>query len=357
MDDNLEKILEAPVNEDSVVFNVEGLNFDIPGVKTEEPAQDPPKEKEEEVSTEQPKQEPDPVKTNTGISSIVKENIEKGKWQDLEIEDAEGNVVKVSDMDHIDNDMFNLIYQEQEKIKQEEVEKNYLSVQGLTDVQKALIDLVKVGGDHVAETLNSNPDALQPIFHNEDLQTEGSQIRVFVQDYMMKGVSQQDAENLAKLKIDSGDLYGEAHEIKQRHHEKHLKDIEAVKAEIIQQQNQALEQEKNFKKSLKEQYLNAGYNPKTVDTLVEAGTKKVDHRFAIDDLYYQMMTEPKTAYKLIEFLVDPESFENKIKKKTTTENALETLGTIRRVNLPKKTTTSSKTEVNTEAPVFHFKNK
>ena len=87
MDDNLKKILEAPVNEDSVVFNVEGLNFDIPGVKIEEPAQDPPKEREEEVSTEQPKQEP--VKTNTGISSIVKENIEKGKWQDLEIEDAD----------------------------------------------------------------------------------------------------------------------------------------------------------------------------------------------------------------------------------------------------------------------------
>lgn len=360
MDGNLEKILSAPVSEETVVFNVEGLNLGnmMPSPEEQNSVTEPKDQGTEEPNPNtEPGEEKNKVVNTSGITNFIKSNIKDGKWQDLEIEDPEGNIVKVSDMEDISEDMFNLIYQEQEKIKQESFEKDYLSVKGLTEVQRSLIDLVKVGGESVAETIKNNPDSVNPLFYNEDLQSEESQIRVFVQDYMMKGVSQQDAENLAKMKMDSGDLYGEAHEIKTKHYNNFIKEVEDVKASILEQQKQSAEQEKIYKKDLKQTFLENGYNPAKVDKLVETATKKEGDRFVIDDLYYQMMTNPKTAYKLIEFLVDPENFANRIKKQATTEANLDTLSTIRRVSLPTKTTTSSKTEVATDAPVFHFKSK
>lgn len=365
--ENIATIIDSDntVGESSVVFSFDGEvtpqgSPNIQGEETQFDDKTIVAETQEQPDTEESKEvTPEVTQSNTTMINFIKKNIDSGKWQDLEMEDEEGNVTKVSELTNITEDQLNLIYSEQEKIREEEVQGKYLSVEGLDDTQKELIELIKAGGEKVVEALRTNPELASPRFSAETLEDEASQMRVYISDMVNKGLSEADATNLANIKKDNGELYGEAFAIKNKAKEDYVKEVQEAKQALEEQNKERVEKEKAFKNNLKEYYKSKSYTPSTIEKLVEAGTKKEGGNYAIDDLYFSIMEDPNKAADLIEFLVDPENFIKRYTIKAQNQTNQQNMVELRRISAVSKTKTGKKADNNLDtgsSPVFTFSN-
>ena len=109
---------------------------------------------------------------------FVKEKLDSGEWEDLVIEDEDGNEVRLSELKDIDKDTFKALEKEIKTQKDTEFKEKYVSVDGLDEVKKRLINIVKEGDLELAKALFQNPAALKEPYqgydsnndeHNEDV--------------------------------------------------------------------------------------------------------------------------------------------------------------------------------------------
>ena len=81
MDGNLEKILSAPISEETVVFNVEGLNLGnmMPSPEEQNSVTEPKDQGTEEPNPNtEPGEEKNKVVNTSGITNFIKSNIKDG---------------------------------------------------------------------------------------------------------------------------------------------------------------------------------------------------------------------------------------------------------------------------------------
>lgn len=377
-DNTLGQILSAPIQEGTPVYGNTGMDPKIQEIlnkKKEEMGLTDPEPKQDQKQGSELQTEPDQSQTVDGqdlkqeiqddivkltpgytISDFIKANIKEGKWEDLELEE-DGKVFKVSEMGNFTEEQVWTIYNEQAKIQEEKLKESYIPVDGLDEYQKAVIELVKVGGKDAARGIQENPELLEVPFKDVDLEDVNGRAFIYIEDLMSKGVSESDAIALAKSKEGNGELYGISFAIRNTYHKNYLEQVDQVKQRYIEEQEAQKEKEKNYKKELKATYIENGYDPVVAERLTNAATEKTEEEFNIDSKYYEIMSDPKKAYRLVEYLMEPESFEKRIQVKTANAVNMETFTNLRRVQTTKPVSGKGKiSTTNTSTPqvVFAF---
>ena len=130
--------------------------------------QEPPKATVEDTTP--PAAEPQITPTTKDYSDIVKNMIEDGDWQDAEVELEDGSKVLLSDMKNIDVEVFRELKKQQKELSKEEFDSKYVSVEGLDETTRKMIELKKAGGD-ISQLIQVQAQLVDPLA-NLDLDNE-----------------------------------------------------------------------------------------------------------------------------------------------------------------------------------------
>lgn len=127
----------------------EELEIDL-SLSNEEEEEETPKEeksKEEEPKSEEtPKEEEIVFSEETNYDVLIKELVDLGEWDsDFVITDDEGNDVSITDLKGTDKETFQAIKDAIKETKDKEFKSKYVSVEGMTETQKSLINIIKSG--------------------------------------------------------------------------------------------------------------------------------------------------------------------------------------------------------------------
>lgn len=363
-----QEILEGTVGVEQLFgYDAESVDNDIENKEEEENILDQFSEKEkEEVETPEPKKEEvvtepkveaekpadkeEEVKkpTKSSYLSVAKLYLDKGKWQDVLIEDENGKEVKLSEMENLDEDTFLLIQEDQEKATKEDLETNYLSIKDIDDRKKTLTEIILKGGD-LKQIFQSEANLNQYLnpFEGQDLNNERVQETVY-RNYLSKKGTDPEVIELAldkakkDLTLDSkvNDIVTNYNKAFDDYVKKQNATLEEVQKEEKQKET---EYKKNLQKVLKEREIKDNDIKKYVDI---ATKKTAEGDFVIDTLYDKAMQNPEDAVDLIAFLDNKEKFLEQYTAKAKTQVNKDIRKIIKQIpdKTAKKSTTIEKEE-------------
>jgi hypothetical protein len=261
-------------------------------------------EGEKDNSTDKPKEN----QSDSYYGKLASKFLEKGKWQDAEIEKADGTVIKLSELDDIDEETFFAIEESQSKFNQEDIKKNYIKKGDFDENKLKIIEILKEGGD-IKDIFETPEEAKRP-FENLDLDDEKNQQGVLYN--FLTQIQKHDPED-AKVLINNhakrGTLESKSKEIVEGYQKAYDKKLED-KLEAIREQNKLQQaKDKEFSKKLEEVYGEFHIEPKLAKKFASLGTKRTESGdFELDSVYSEKLEDPKEAAELIYFLVDRESY-------------------------------------------------
>lgn len=284
---------------------------------------------------------------------IVKEKLDSGEWEDLVIEDEDGNEVRLSELKDIDKDTFKALEKEIKTQKDTEFKEKYVSVDGLDEVKKRLINIVKEGDLELAKALFQNPAALQEPFQGYDADNDDHNEDVLDWYYQKAlGHSPKEAAALVKAAKEDLTLDVKAQKIvdyQRNQFYENLKNREQqILAEKAKEQETLKEYRKNLAAELKQEGLSENLTRKFVD--VATKTDKTGN-YEIDTIYDEWMSDPKKAKELIYFMLDKENYLKKVTSSVKKDVQLDTLKRIKIVQDGSKVEKQKKEET---APITPF---
>lgn len=300
------------------------------------------------------------IETNITLSDsestyfeIVKDKLDSGEWEDLVIEDEEGNEVKLSELKDIDKDTFKALEKEIQTQKDNEFKEKYISVDGLDEVKKRLISIVKEGDLELAKALFQNPAALEEPFkgYNPDNDDHNEDVLFW---YYEKGLGHSQKEAAALVKAAKEDLTLDLKAQKIVDYQRgqfyeNLKNREQqILAEKAKEQENLKEYRKNLAAELKQEGLSENLTRKFVD--VATKTDKTGN-YEIDTIYDEWMSDPKKAKELIYFMLDKENY---LKKVTSTVKKDVQLDTLKRIKIVQDGSKVEKQKKEESAPITPF---
>lgn len=284
---------------------------------------------------------------------IVKEKLDSGEWEDLVIEDEDGNEVRLSELKDIDKDTFKALEKEIKTQKDTEFKEKYVSVDGLDEVKKRLINIVKEGDLELAKALFQNPAALQEPFQGYDADNDDHNEDV-LDWYYQKALGHSPKEAAALVKAAKEDLTLDVKaqkivEYQRNQFYENLKNREQqILAEKAKEQETLKEYRKNLAAELKQEGLSENLTRKFVD--VATKTDKTGN-YEIDSIYDEWMSDPKKAKELIYFMLDKENYLKKVTSSVKKDVQLDTLKRIKIVQDGSKVEKQKKEE---SAPITPF---
>lgn len=331
--DGIEVTLEEPTEEEKeAAAKAAAESKEKPEGKTEEELAAEAEEDELEAEAKAEKEKAESKKEPSAYKNLASRYLEKGLWEDVEVELEEGKTVKLSEIENLDEDTFFEIQKAQKEFLNEDLETKYVSKEGIDENGLKLIEILKNGGD-IREIFQKPEDAVRP-FENLDLDNERIQESILYQQYRLQGLSETESTNLVGLAKKNLSMDDKVQQIVTFHQKKYDSYI-AQKAEE-QKKIQAEEQvkQREFKKgvmdTLRETY-------KLKDTLARKltnlGVDKTDTgEFKIDEIYAKKMEDPKEAADLLFFLSDKDAYLEMMGAKVKRET---NLGAIRKVSILK----------------------
>lgn len=246
------------------------------------------------------------------------------------VQEIDGEEVEVSidDMD-IDLETFNLILKEYTEQEKEEAVKGKVSVEGVSEFTKELIEIERKGGK-VADLFQMKQEYGDPLDNLDLTKIEDQRTAVYLR---LKAKERTDEEITNNIRAweSQGLLEDKAIEADSELRQAMQKQIELRKQQSDEAIVKRQETEKNYKKDLKTE-LQAQFEltDNIRSKIVDLSTKKDEkHGFGINGVYAEKMQNPKTAAELILFLLDREEFVKQITNKKLTESKLETARKIR----------------------------
>jgi hypothetical protein len=284
---------------------------------------------------------------------IVKEKLDSGEWDDLVIEDEEGNEVKLSELKDIDKDTFKALEKEIKTQKDTEFKERYVSVDGLDEVKKRLINIVKEGDLELAKALFQNPAALQEPFQGYDNDNDDHNEDVLDWYYQKAlGHSPKEAAALVKAAKEDLTLDVKAQKIVEYQRNQFYTNLknreEQILAEKAKEQETVKEYRKNLAAELKQEGLSENLTRKFVD--VATKTDKTGN-YEIDTIYDEWMSDPKKAKELIYFMLDKENY---LKKVTATVKKDVQLDNLKRIKIVQDSSKVEKQKKEESAPITPF---
>jgi hypothetical protein len=284
---------------------------------------------------------------------IVKERLDSGEWEDLVIEDEEGNEVKLSELKDIDKDTFKALEKEIKTQKDTEFKEKYVSVDGLDEVKKRLINIVKEGDLDLAKALFQNPAALQEPFQGYDNDNDDHNEDV-LEWYYQKALGHSPKEAAALVKAAKEDLTLDVKaqkivEYQRNQFYTNLKNREEqLIAEKAREQETIKEYRKNLASELKQEGLSENLTRKFVD--VATKTDKTGN-YEIDTIYDEWMSDPKKAKELIYFMLDKDNY---LKKVTANVKKDVQLDNLKRIKIVQDSSRVEKQKKEETAPITPF---
>lgn len=340
--DELENMLTFPSNEDATKtdFTLEDEETKLEDKKGEEGNPPVKEEKEEDLVTfEQP----------SIYLQLVKEKLKTGEWDDVLIGE-EGEEKPLSELESIDEETYNLLLEDHLKHKQEEVNSKYVKIDGLSDIQKSLINIVKTGDLEKARELFENPRQLEEPFQGYDSDNESHNIQVLSWYYAGQGNSEKEIKALLNVAKEDGTLDQKAEKIVNWQKDEYYKKIKQAEDQAREEKRQEEENIKKYKKELVQE-LKSGVEEGMAKKFADVATKyNKEGQLEIDSIYDEWMKDPKKASRLIHMLLDEEDYLKKIGANTKKEVQKDFL---RKANIVRNTSrTADPTKNKTEEDRF-----
>lgn len=255
----------------------------------------------------------------------------KNTFGDLGVieQEIEGEVVEFSIDDiEMDSETFESLVAQKIEQEREAAQSGKISVEGISDITKAMIEVDKNGGDlgHLLNVKQSYYDPLSQI----DTTTDQGKMEVVALRLSAQGLSPDQVE----IQLSGVKAKGILDEVAEKA-ETELKALmnQAIENEKQKAQAQALalqEERKKYKSSLKQSLSNFQLKDTVKNKVVEMATK-IDEKgmYEIDKLYGEAMKDPDKAAKLTLFLLDEKEYEAQITDKKITAEKINQLGRLK----------------------------
>jgi len=309
----------------------------------------PPQENVVEVTTP-------PVITNTETTEVetkvssdyskrLKNLIKDGVIDNFAI-NYEDQEVFIEDIEDLTEEGYQEIIKGWKTAKKEEVDSKYISIEGLDEQTKKLIEIKKAGGD-ISEILRENVQAIDTLTQlKENIDDEQVQINIVAHSYQQQGIKPAVIQAQIKALIDEGILESEANNILDSHLKVHSEAIETKRQFELQRVEKEKEDLKNLKKTLSSKYKELNLPDNLQKVLVENATKFDENKISnTDKLYFEASKDPERYAELNFFLNNPEEFKKYISSAQTTKTKIDTIKPLFTVNINK--TNKPRTTANT----------
>lgn len=314
-------------------------------LQTQEQAATPPAQVAEQETPAEERTE-----VTTTYTQKLQEYIQEGFFMDgdIELEDEQGNVQKValSSLTDVTPEMFEAIKAEQKKLKDEEIKSKYISVEGLDDTFKKVIELRKAGGDPTA-ILQTEAQYVNPL-KDLDLSNEQHQEYLVRNALISQGMKPKHVDLEIQELRENMTLDIEAEKVAKLVQKNYDDYVEKEKATFIQQKEEEKKVQKEFRKTLSETIKEMGLTNETVHkNLLENAAKFDEHGVTtVDSLYFEAKKDPKLYAKLALLLTDEKAFNDFVGVKIKNEVKVDTIKSLFKIT--PKTISAQKEKVKTE---------
>ena len=284
--------------------------------------------------------------------SLVKKILGNIDTLDEENEDGTVTSVSVDELEFDEDTVIGILQSQIEEIRAE-ANKDRVSVAGLNEVSRHMVDILAKGGN-IQELLNIQTSYVDPL-SRLDLSVENDQkeairikfgasgnytereVEILIKGYVAEGVLEEEA-------VKSFDAIQEAVKITaERKAQEEQEKLAAIETKMK-------EHRKNLSSSIKNQF---ELSEPTVKKLVDAATKKgEDGRYPIDALYNEWRHDPEKSAKLQMMLMYPEEYEKQLTNKKVAEAKLTTSKNLKFSR--GSTTTSIKNPLNQDKNMVSF---
>ena len=290
--------------------------------------------KNEENSSEEKKETVEGVEEETSNSkfykSIISDLVKEGLWESFDgIEDENGEVIPL-DQVNIDKDVFySIVASKIEEIKSKASE-NKISVDGVSDFMKRMIELEKKGGNvrQAMETYNALTNPIEAL----DLEkTEDQRKMVWLRYKLENKLDDQTITDIIVSREMSGKLEETAKQAKSQLEKAAEMQLQNLEQQAKERQQKEREEIKQYRADLSD-VLNKEFKLKdsTKTRLLDLATKRdKEGLYGIDYLYHQAMETPEKATKLLLFLTNEEEYNQQISEKKVREGKINTMKSIR----------------------------
>jgi hypothetical protein len=337
--------IDINLNEDGE----EEPEVDIDPIDTEDTNKEDDKKKVETKSKakEEPKKEEIVFDNSSSVYfDIIKDKLDSGEWEDVLIETEDGTEKLLSELDSVDKETFKNLERAIKDQKEEEFKSKYIEVDGLDEVKKRLISIVKNGDLELAKALFENPETLEEPFQGYDEDNDDHNADVLAWYYkQVLGHSPSETKALVESSKKDLTLDVKAQKIVQYQRDQFYKNLEAKEQELIANQEKEQARIKEYKKGLLADLKQDGVSENLARKFADVATKKTENgSFEIDDIYEEWMNDPKKAKELIQFMLDKETYLKRVTSEVKKNVQLDNLKKIRIVQDTSRVERSKKEE-------------
>ena len=278
-------------------------------------------------------------KVQTDFSKKLKGLIKDGIIENFAISydvDGESQETYIEDIEDLTEEGYQQIIAGWKQAKDEDIKSKYISVDGLDETTKKLIEIKRAGGD-ISEVIQRNVSAIEQLTNlKENIDNEQVQINIVAHQLQQQGIKPSVVKAQIKELIDEGLLEGEATTILDSHLQAHQQEIENKKNTELQREQQEKEDLKNLRKTLAAKYKEANIPENLQKVLVDNATKLDQDKISnTDKLYFEAIKDPEKLWKLNFFLNNPEEFEKFISSKKVLKAKTDTISPLFKINLTK----------------------
>lgn len=248
------------------------------------------------------------TETPSIYTNLVKKYIESGDWDDAVIKDGEEEV-KISEMENISEEDFYKLLEDQKALKQEDIRDKYISVEGKTEEQKLIIEIVSNGGD--LKEIFKTPEAMVKPFDEAlgwDVENERHQETIAEQHYISLGNTPARAKILVEQDKKELVLDSVAKQVVEHHQKAYAENLKKINDDLVESKKAEQERVKAFRSELSKKYKETQVPDTLAKKLLDLATRETEEGFAIDAIYEQKMQDPAEAQEIVFFLADKEKY-------------------------------------------------
>lgn len=264
--------------------------------------------------------------------SLISDLVKNGLWEGFEgIEDEKGNVIPLDEV-NIDKDLFySIIEQKTEEAKNKAAE-NKISVEGVSDFVKRVIELDKKGGN-VRSAMETYNNYQNPIDSLDLEKVEDQRKMVYLRYATENKLDEQEIQDIIEIREKNGRLKETAIAAKEQLQKAIDMKMEALEQEAVARAEQEKANIKAYRGKLNESFDKQFQLKDSVkNKLIELATKRSkEGAFQIDLMFDEAMRDVDKAAKIIMLIANEEEYNKQISERRVREDKINTMKSIRLV--------------------------
>lgn len=260
--------------------------------------------------------------------NVVRDFIEEGDWEDMLVEtEVDGEMVErpLSELENVDKETFNQIRSEIKRLKDEDFKEKYISVEGLDETTKKMVELKRKGGD-ITSLIETEAKVVHPL-KNIDLEDESVHEGLVRQKLSYQGIKSDVIERTISDYKKNLTLDKEAQEIISEINTNFDKYVEAESKKQLEEIEEQKAQQKEFRKTMSETIKGLDIKEeKVVKSLLDAATKPDETGLSdVDKAFFEAKQNPELFAKVAFLLTDSELFDKHMGVKIKNNANLESM--------------------------------